>query len=364
MKTAVAYLEPHMEKADAGGKGMVVLATVKGDVHDIGKNLVDIILTNNGYMVYNLGIKIAITEMIDKALEVERRRDRHERPAREVDDHHAREPRRAEHARARRPRAGAARRRRAHAQLRRARPARGLRRPRLLRQGRVRGSAHDGHAHGRQAHRRPRSRVRARGRRPQAAAAQERARRGRAAGRDPRRAPTSRSTCTIFTPPFVGSRVAKGISLDDIAAYINETALFRNQWQFRPEKGGGGERREFKARIRPDAARAARHREAGVAARARGRVGLLRGQRRGQRPRRVEGRHAHAGVAALRVPAPAQGAVPLHRRLLPARRVGRARLRRVPRRDDGHACAASARRSCSPPTSTRTTCCCTACRSR
>ena len=63
---------------------MVVLATVKGDVHDIGKNLVDIILTNNGYMVYNLGIKIAITEMIDKALEVERRRDRHERPAREV----------------------------------------------------------------------------------------------------------------------------------------------------------------------------------------------------------------------------------------------------------------------------------------
>ena len=71
MKAAVAYLEPHMEKADAGGKGKVVLATVKGDVHDIGKNLVDIILTNNGYMVYNLGIKIAITEMIEKALEVE-----------------------------------------------------------------------------------------------------------------------------------------------------------------------------------------------------------------------------------------------------------------------------------------------------
>ena len=61
MKTAVAYLEPHMEKSDAAGKGTVVLATVKGDVHDIGKNLVDIILTNNGYMVYNLGIKIAIT---------------------------------------------------------------------------------------------------------------------------------------------------------------------------------------------------------------------------------------------------------------------------------------------------------------
>ena len=71
MKAAVAYLEPHMEKSDAGGKGKVVLATVKGDVHDIGKNLVDIILTNNGYMVYNLGIKVAINDMIEKALEVE-----------------------------------------------------------------------------------------------------------------------------------------------------------------------------------------------------------------------------------------------------------------------------------------------------
>ena len=48
-----------MEKADAGGKGTVVLGTVKGDVHDIGKNLVDIILTNNGYEVHNLGIKVA-----------------------------------------------------------------------------------------------------------------------------------------------------------------------------------------------------------------------------------------------------------------------------------------------------------------
>ncbi len=57
MKAAVAYLEPKMEKSDGGGKGTMVLATVKGDVHDIGKNLVDIILTNNGYRVINLGIK-------------------------------------------------------------------------------------------------------------------------------------------------------------------------------------------------------------------------------------------------------------------------------------------------------------------
>jgi 5-methyltetrahydrofolate--homocysteine methyltransferase len=57
MKAAVAYLEPKMEKSDGGGKGTMVLATVKGDVHDIGKNLVDIILSNNGYRVINLGIK-------------------------------------------------------------------------------------------------------------------------------------------------------------------------------------------------------------------------------------------------------------------------------------------------------------------
>ena len=67
MKTAVAYLEPHMEKADAGGKGRIVLATVKGDVHDIGKNLVDIILSNNGYEVVNLGIKQPISAILDAA---------------------------------------------------------------------------------------------------------------------------------------------------------------------------------------------------------------------------------------------------------------------------------------------------------
>src|SRR5215210_1785632 len=70
MKSAVAYLEPHMEKSDQGGKGRIVLATVKGDVHDIGKNLVDIIFTNNGYEVHNLGIKVALAEMLAKAEEV------------------------------------------------------------------------------------------------------------------------------------------------------------------------------------------------------------------------------------------------------------------------------------------------------
>ena len=67
MKTAVAHLEPHMERSDEEGKGTMVLATVKGDVHDIGKNLVDIILTNNGYTVVNIGIKQPISTIIEAA---------------------------------------------------------------------------------------------------------------------------------------------------------------------------------------------------------------------------------------------------------------------------------------------------------
>ncbi|WP_312677430.1 methionine synthase [Microbacterium sp.] len=67
MKTAVALLEPHMERTDEAGKGTIVLATVRGDVHDIGKNLVDIILTNNGYTVINLGIKQPIADIIAAA---------------------------------------------------------------------------------------------------------------------------------------------------------------------------------------------------------------------------------------------------------------------------------------------------------
>ena len=69
MKTAVAYLEPFMEKIDDQGKGSILLATVKGDVHDIGKNLVDIILSNNGYRVVNIGIKQTINQIIDAAQE-------------------------------------------------------------------------------------------------------------------------------------------------------------------------------------------------------------------------------------------------------------------------------------------------------
>ncbi len=67
MKTAVAHLEPHMERTDESGKGTIVLATVKGDVHDIGKNLVDIILTNNGYSVVNIGIKQPVNAILQAA---------------------------------------------------------------------------------------------------------------------------------------------------------------------------------------------------------------------------------------------------------------------------------------------------------
>jgi 5-methyltetrahydrofolate--homocysteine methyltransferase len=72
----------------------------------------------------------------------------------------------------------------------------------------------------------------------------------------PSRSPDVVSDNPVFVPPFTGPRIVKGISLDEIAGYLNETALFRNQWQFRPEKGAGGDGRpesdeEFKARLQP-----------------------------------------------------------------------------------------------------------------
>ena len=246
MKTAVAYLEPHMEKADSGGKGTVVLATVKGDVHDIGKNLVDIILTNNGYMVYNLGIKVAINDMIEKALEVDAdaigmsgllvkstlimRDNLEELNARGLAD---RVP----------VLLGGAALTRTYVErdLRGVYDGRvfygkdafeGLRTMDALVQGTRDGSLDP--AFGREAGGRnlpPR----------------------RSEQNDPAVEIPARSDVAtdveVFTPPFVGARVAKGISLDEIAGFVNETALFRNQWQFRPQSGEPDA--EFKARIRP-----------------------------------------------------------------------------------------------------------------
>ncbi len=83
-----------MEKSEQGGKGTVVLATVRGDVHDIGKNLVDIILTNNGYSIVNLGHKGARSPTWwQRPPGTQGRRHRDERTAREVHPDHAREPR-------------------------------------------------------------------------------------------------------------------------------------------------------------------------------------------------------------------------------------------------------------------------------
>src|SRR5687767_11259924 len=69
MKAAVKFLEPFLDRVEGTNKGTMVLATVKGDVHDIGKNLVDIILTNNGYKVVNLGIKQPIDDILRAAEE-------------------------------------------------------------------------------------------------------------------------------------------------------------------------------------------------------------------------------------------------------------------------------------------------------
>ena len=246
MKAAVAYLEPLMEKADSGGKGVVVLATVKGDVHDIGKNLVDIILTNNGYIVYNLGIKIAINEMIEKALEVNAdaigmsgllvkstiimRENLEELNTRGLSDTVP-------------VILGGAALTRTYVErdLREVYDGRvfygkdafeGLRTMDALVQGRKDGTLDEKF-----------------GREPGGRNLPPRKSEQPVADVDiPARSDVA-TDVRVFAPPFTGSRVAKGISLDDIVGYVNETALFRNQWQFRPESGENDQ--DFKSRIRP-----------------------------------------------------------------------------------------------------------------
>ena len=253
MKSAVAHLEPHMEKSDAGGKGRLVLATVKGDVHDIGKNLVDIILTNNGYEVINLGIKISIAEMIEKAVEVKAdaigmsgllvkstlimRENLEELNERGLSDIPV-------------ILGGAA--------LTRSYVERDLR------------AVYDGRLfYGKDAFEglRVMDRLGAIakgdesddpdwGRVPSESIvpAREGSRNDPKVAVDlPRRSPDVETDTPVFVPPFIGSKVVKGLPLDDIAAYLNETALFRNQWQFRPEKHGevAETDEEFKDRVRP-----------------------------------------------------------------------------------------------------------------
>jgi 5-methyltetrahydrofolate--homocysteine methyltransferase len=249
MKAAVAYLEPHMEKADAGGKGRVVLGTVKGDVHDIGKNLVDIILTNNGYEVHNIGIKAPLSAFVDKATEVKAdaigmsgllvkstlimrenleelntqglaeipvllggaalTRTYVERDLREIYD----------------------------GRLFYGKDAfEGLHTMDQLMEGKKTGVIDPdfGRALGGRILPPRRSEMEA-----------ERVVTAAAVRSD------VAADVEIFSPPFLGVRVGKGTALDEIAGYINETALFRNQWQFRPDKTIGENDTDFKERIRP-----------------------------------------------------------------------------------------------------------------
>jgi 5-methyltetrahydrofolate--homocysteine methyltransferase len=259
MKAAVAHLEPHMDKVEGdAGKGRIVLATVKGDVHDIGKNLVDIILTNNGYEVHNLGIKIGIAEMVERALEVRAdaigmsgllvkstlimRDNLEELNQRELADIPVL--------------LGGAALTRSYVE----RDLRDVYEGRVFygkdafeglhvmdRLGAIRRGAEDDDPDW--------GRVRSESRVPSRASlglAEKGP--GDRGGVVPSRSPDVVTDNPVFTPPFLGSRIVKGLSIDEVAGYLNETALFRNQWQFRPEARSGGATEnddEFKARIRP-----------------------------------------------------------------------------------------------------------------
>ncbi len=250
MKMAVAYLEPHMERVDGEtSKGRLVLATVKGDVHDIGKNLVDIILTNNGYEVHNLGIKVPISQMVAKAREVGAdaigmsgllvkstlvmRDNLEELNAEGLIDVPV-------------LLGGAA--------LTRTYVERDLRE---VYKGRV--------FYGRDAfeglHTMDKLMEIKRtgvddpdfGTVPSGRLLPKR-KSEREALIDPAtlpaRSPDVVTDNDVFVPPFLGSRIVKGMSLDDIASFVNETALYRNQWQFRPE--ASEDDAAFKSRIRGD----------------------------------------------------------------------------------------------------------------
>jgi len=244
MKAAVAYLEPHMEKSDQGGKGRIVLATVKGDVHDIGKNLVDIILTNNGYEVHNLGIKVALSEMLAKAEEV--KADAIGMSGLLVKStlimrENLEELNRRGLAMGVPVILGGAAltRRYVERDLREVYEGRvfygkdafeGLRTMDQL-MAMTRSGVEDPDFG-----RVPLGRVVEQAEKPVPADL-------------PARSPAVETDNTVFVPPFLGSRVVKGVALDELVAYVNETALFRNQWQYRPEKGEKDA--DFKARIRP-----------------------------------------------------------------------------------------------------------------
>ena len=272
-----------------------MLATVKGDVHDIGKNLVDIILTNNGYEVHNLGIKISITEMIDKALEVKAdaigmsgllvkstlimRDNLEELNDRDLADIPV-------------LLGGAA--------LTRTYVERDLRE---VYEGRLfygkdafEGLRGDGPPRRDPPHRRGRPRMGTRPGRPGPPAAQHPPGTGRpselpgalARGGDRQRG------VRPAVPRLQGGQGHRRSTRSP--SWINETALFRNQWQFRPEKHADGSvetDEHFKDRIRPILREQLAGGEGRRPARAPGRVRLLPRQRRRQRPGDLDRRVPH-----------------------------------------------------------------------
>ncbi|MFL6264797.1 MAG: methionine synthase [Actinomycetes bacterium] len=249
MKAAVAVLEPHMEKADQGGKGRVVLATVKGDVHDIGKNLVDIILTNNGYTVHNIGIKQPIATIIEKAEEVGAnaigmsgllvkstivmRDNLEELNARGLASYPVL--------------LGGAALNRTYVEgdLRQLYKGRvfycrdafaGLRVMDQLREEREQGV---------QAVKEP---VRA----PRVAPARPRGPAPAPPGTDELARSDVATDVPVPTAPFLGeARVVKGIPVRDLVPYLNESALFRGQWQLRPVGGKEAWRHTLETEARP-----------------------------------------------------------------------------------------------------------------
>jgi 5-methyltetrahydrofolate--homocysteine methyltransferase len=247
MKQAVKYLEPFMEKSDSTDKGSIVLATVAGDVHDIGKNLVDIILSNNGFKVYNLGIKVGINEMLNALIKnnadalgmsgllvkstLIMKDNLEELNARDLSHVPV-------------ILGGAA--------LTRTYVEKDLR------------SIYKGPVfYGKDAFEGLRTMNELIEQKKSGKIDPEFGRKipERKLGPRkseilakidpdslPKRSPDVISDNVIFQPPFIGTRISKGIPLEDIASYLNETSLFRNQWGYRPIKGESDS--EFKDRVR------------------------------------------------------------------------------------------------------------------
>ncbi len=235
MKKAVAYLEPMMEKAETSRRGSVVLATVSGDVHDIGKNLVDIILSNNGYEVHNLGIKVGIGEMI-QAYE-ENKADAIGMSGLLVKSTLIMKDNLDELDRRGLGKVpvllGGAALTRSYVEsdLRSLYPG-----PLYYGKNAFAGLEAMGH-------------IVAGDPSPAPAKKRERPVAKSAPGEVPRRSPSVTGDNPIFEPPFLGSRVVRNVALDDVVPFLNLTALYRNQWQYRPETGEKDA--DFKERLAP-----------------------------------------------------------------------------------------------------------------